>query len=53
LHPEGPPLYDLYVVQENRVITEFAAALFPAKGWLPGRFILPLLPLNGLVLVKH
>ena len=44
LHPEGPPIADLFVVQENRVITDFAAGLFPAKGWIPGRFLLPLLP---------
>jgi hypothetical protein len=44
LHPEGPPLHDLYVVQENRVLADFAAGLFPAKGWLPGRFLLARLP---------
>jgi O-antigen ligase len=44
LHPEGPPLSDLYLVQENRAITDLAAGLFPAKGWLPGRFLLALLP---------
>lgn len=43
-HPEGPPLRDLYIVQENRVFTDLAAALLPAKGWLPGRFLLALLP---------
>jgi len=47
LHPEGPPLQDAYVVQENRVATQFAAALFPRKGWLPGRFLLALLPGNS------
>jgi len=36
-HPDGPPLTDLYLVQENRVLAAFAADLFPAKGWLPGR----------------
>ena len=44
LHPEGPPLVDVHVVQENRVATDLAAGLFPAKGWLPGRFLLALLP---------
>lgn len=44
LHPDGAPLSDLYVVQENRVTADFAAALFPAKGWLPGRLLLALLP---------
>jgi hypothetical protein len=44
LHPEGPPLHDAYLVQENRAVTELAAGLFPAKGWLPGRFLLALLP---------
>lgn len=43
LHPEGPPLTDLFVVQENRA-TDFAADLIPLKGWLPGRFLLALLP---------
>ena len=47
LHPEGPPLTDRYVVQENRVTAELAAGLFPAKGWLPGRFLLALLPENS------
>ena len=44
LHPEGPVLNDLYLVQETRVIADFAAGLFPPKGWLPGRFLLALLP---------
>lgn len=44
LHPEGAPLQDVYVVQENRVATAFAAELFPRKGWVPGRFLLALLP---------
>lgn len=44
LHPEGEPLMDGYIVQENRVTAEFASDLFPAKGWLPGRFLLALLP---------
>lgn len=47
LHPEGPPLQDAYVVQENRVATQFAAGLFPRKGWLPGRLLLALLPENS------
>lgn len=47
LHPEGPPLPDAYVVQENRVATQFAGGLFPRKGWLPGRLLLALLPENS------
>ncbi len=47
LHPEGPPLQDAYVVQENRVATQFAAGLFPRKGWLRGRLLLALLPENS------
>ncbi|WP_414661002.1 O-antigen ligase family protein [Horticoccus sp. 23ND18S-11] len=43
-HPEGPVLADAYIVQENRLVTALAAGLFPAKGWLPGRFLLALLP---------
>ena len=44
LHPEGAPLQDAYIVQENRVATTFVAELFPRKGWIPGRFLLALLP---------
>jgi len=44
LHPDGPALADVYIVQENRLIADFAAGLFPPKGWLPGRFLLALLP---------
>jgi hypothetical protein len=43
-HPDGPLLTDAYFVQENRVVTEFASGLFPPKGWVPGRFLLALLP---------
>jgi O-antigen ligase len=46
LHPDGPVLADVYIVQENVVITDFAAGLFPPKGWLPGRFLLAFLPAN-------
>jgi len=45
-HPEGPLLTDMFTVQENRVAGDFAADLFPPKGWLPGRFLLALLPAN-------
>ena len=44
LHPDGPVLTDLFIVQENRLVADFAAELFPPKGWLPGRFLLALLP---------
>lgn len=47
LHPDGPPLTDLYIVQENVVHADFAAGLFPAKGWLSGRSLLQLLPELG------
>ncbi len=43
-HPDGPPLRDAYVVQEHRLAADVAAGLFPRKGWLPGRFLLALLP---------
>lgn len=43
-HPEGPFLTDVHVVQENRAVSTFAAGLFPRKGWIPGRFLLALLP---------
>jgi tetratricopeptide (TPR) repeat protein len=44
LHPEGPALVDGFIVQEIGLITDFAADLFPPKGWLPGRYLLALLP---------
>lgn len=44
LHPAGPPLLDLYIVQENRLVTEIIPDLFPPKGWVPGRALLALLP---------
>ena len=44
LHPDGPVLTDLYVMQQNRLATAFAAALFPPKGWLPARELLDQLP---------
>lgn len=44
LHPDGPVLSDAYFVQENVVASDWAAGLFPPKGWLPGRFLLALLP---------
>jgi hypothetical protein len=31
-------------VQELSVVADFAANLFPPKGWLPGRHLLALLP---------
>ena len=43
-HPEGPILHDLYIVQENRIAVDLAAGLFPAKGWLAGRWLLELVP---------
>jgi hypothetical protein len=46
LHPDGPPITDVYIVQDNRIVADFAAGLFPPKGWLPGRFLLALLPPN-------
>lgn len=44
LHPDAPVLTDLYVVQENRLVADFAANLFPPKGWLPGHLLLASLP---------
>lgn len=48
LHPAGAPFVDAYLVQEMVVHADFAAALFPAKGSIPGRYLLPLLPELGL-----
>ncbi len=44
LHPDGPILTDLYVRQENRFVSTFASALFPAKGWLLARELVNRLP---------
>lgn len=44
LHPDGPVLIDDYIVQRNRVAAQFASTLLPPKGWLPGRYLLALLP---------
>lgn len=44
LHPNGPILTDLYVRQQNRLVSTFASTLFPAKGWLPARELLNRLP---------
>lgn len=46
LHPDGPPITDAYIVQDNRIASDYAAALFPPKGWIAGRFLLALLPAN-------
>lgn len=43
LHPDGPIVGDVYIVQENRVVSDFTAPLLPPKGWLPGRLVLALL----------
>lgn len=43
-HPQGPPLTDAFVVQDNVAASVFAAGLFPPKGTVPGRFLLALLP---------
>lgn len=43
-HPDGPVLTDLYVRQQDRVVSEFASTLFPPKGWLPAADLLKLLP---------
>jgi len=43
-HPDGPVLTDLYVLQQNRLVAQFAATLFPPKGWLPARELLNRLP---------
>lgn len=44
LHPDGPVLTNLYVHQQNRFVTTFAAGLLPPKGWLPARELLTRLP---------
>lgn len=44
LHPDGPPLTDLYVRQSHRVVSAFATTVFPPKGWVPARELLRRLP---------
>ncbi|AOS44556.1 O-Antigen ligase [Lacunisphaera limnophila] len=44
LHPDGPILIDLYVRQQNRLVSEFASTLFPPKGWIPAANLLTRLP---------
>lgn len=44
LHPDGPVLTDLYVRQQDRVVSEFASTLFPPKGWIPAAVLLERLP---------
>ena len=44
LHPDGPVLTNLYVLQQNRVAATFAAGLFPPKGWIPASELLKRLP---------
>ncbi len=46
LHPEGPPLRDLYIRQSHRVVSTFATTVFPTKGWLPARELLRRLPVS-------
>jgi O-antigen ligase/tetratricopeptide (TPR) repeat protein len=45
-HPDGAPPADVLLVPENRILAEFAHELFPAKGDLPARVVLQLLPKN-------
>jgi O-antigen ligase len=40
---EGMPLSDINTTNENRIVTEFFAFLFPAKGWLPAPVLLNML----------
>ena len=44
LHPDGPVLTDLYVMQRNRFVSTFASTLFPPKGWMPAQELLERLP---------
>lgn len=44
LHPDGPVLTNLYVLQQNRLVATFAFGLFPPKGWLQARELLKRLP---------
>jgi O-antigen ligase len=53
LHPDGPPLTDLFIVQENRVIADFASGLFPPKGWIPAPLLIALLPTLETATARH
>ena len=44
LHPDGPVLTNLFVMQQNRVVATFASGLFPSKGWIPAKELLSRLP---------
>jgi hypothetical protein len=44
LHPDGPVLSNLYVMEQNRVVATFAPGLFPPKGWVPAQALLTRLP---------
>jgi len=44
LHPDGPVLTNLYVMQQNRLVATFASTLFPPKGWLKAGELLKRLP---------
>lgn len=44
LHPDGPALTNLYVMQQNRLVATFASTLFPPKGWITARELLSRLP---------
>ena len=44
LHPDGPVLSNLYLSQQNRFVTAFAAGLFPPKGWITAPELLARLP---------
>lgn len=44
LHPDGPPLGNLYVMQQNRLVATYLSRLFPPKGWLPAHELLSRLP---------
>lgn len=39
-HPDGPPLMDVYLVQENRLHAILGKELFPPKGALPAPLLL-------------
>ncbi|MBX3751749.1 MAG: O-antigen ligase family protein [Opitutaceae bacterium] len=44
LHPDGPVLADLAPKTRPRLVSAFASAVFPARGWLPARELLARLP---------
>ncbi len=44
LHPDSPVLADLYAQPLPRMVSAFAASVFPARGWVPARALIARLP---------